>query len=64
MELECIKYNEKMRAENAICLHPTDYCKYRTSCMIQFISSENKAKKVSVKLSDSSSPEEKSNNKK
>jgi len=53
-----------MWAENAICRHPADYCKYRTSCMIQFISSENKTKKISVKLSDSSSLEEKGNNKK
>lgn len=44
MELECFKYKEKMKADEAYCKHPGDYCKYRTSCMIQFISSENKHK--------------------
>ena len=64
MELECFKYNEKMQAEDALCRHPADYCKYRTSCMIQFMSSENKAKTISVKPDDSSSLKEKSNEKK
>ncbi len=64
MELECYKYNEKMQAEDAICLHPGDYCKYRTSCMIQFMCSENKANKTSVKQSDSSLLKDKSNKKK
>jgi len=40
MELECIKYKEKMKAEEAVCRHPGDYCKYRTSCMIVFLGSE------------------------
>jgi hypothetical protein len=42
MELECFKYKEKMNADEAYCKHPGDYCKYRTSCMIQFLSGENK----------------------
>ena len=45
MELECFKYKEKMSSDEAVCKHPGDYCKYRTSCMIQFLSSENKPKK-------------------
>jgi hypothetical protein len=52
MELECFKYKEKMQAENAACLHPGDYCKYRTSCMIQFIGSESRGKKKITKSSD------------
>ena len=64
MELVCVKYNEKMQAEDALCRHPADYCKYRTSCMIQFVSSENKANTISVEHDDSSSQKGKSNNKK
>lgn len=41
MELECLKYKEKMAAEDAECRHPADYCQYRYSCMIQFIAKEN-----------------------
>jgi phosphoribosyl-AMP cyclohydrolase len=37
MELVCEKYNQKMAAENAVCRHPQEYCKFRTSCMIHFI---------------------------
>ena len=55
MELECVKYNEKMQAENAFCRHPGDYCKYRTSCMIQFMSGENKTDMKSAQQSDNSS---------
>jgi len=64
MELECMKYNEKMQAEDAMCQHPGDYCKYRTSCMIQFMSSENKTEKVSTRQSVNPSLEKMSNNKK
>jgi len=41
MELECAKYKEKMSSVNARCQHPGDYCKYRTSCIIHFMGSEN-----------------------
>lgn len=41
MELECTKFNERMKAEGAFCRHPDDYCKYRTSCIIYFIEKEN-----------------------
>ena len=65
MELECFKYNEKMSAEDAFCRHPGDYCKYRTSCMIQFMGGEKKANKISVlKKADRFSLKEKSNIKK
>lgn len=37
MELECMKYKERMSSEDAECRHPGDYCKYRTSCVIQFM---------------------------
>lgn len=42
MELECLKFNEKMKAEGAYCRHPDDYCKYRTSCIIFFMEKENR----------------------
>jgi hypothetical protein len=41
MELECVKYHEKMDSEHAACRHPDDYCQHRTSCMIHFIGKEN-----------------------
>jgi phosphoribosyl-AMP cyclohydrolase len=37
MELVCEKYNQKMAAEKAVCRHPKEYCKFRTSCMIHFM---------------------------
>ncbi|XOF32494.1 MAG: RNA polymerase II-associated protein [Candidatus Electrothrix sp. YB6] len=46
MELECVKYGEKMDAEQARCRHPKDYCQYRKACMIQFVERENKGAKV------------------
>ena len=33
----CEKYNQKMTAEKAVCGHPLEYCKFRTSCMIHFM---------------------------
>ena len=42
MELECVKYHEKMESERAACRHPADYCQHRTSCMIHFIEKENR----------------------
>jgi len=38
MELECVKFKEKMSPDTARCRHPHDFCKYRTSCIIHFIS--------------------------
>ncbi len=46
MELECVKYGEKMDAEQAACRHPGEYCQHRKSCMIQFIERENRADKA------------------
>lgn len=42
MELVCAKYNEKMDSEQASCRHPNEYCKYRTSCIIHFLGTEQK----------------------
>ncbi len=53
MELECIKYKEKVDSADPVCRHPDDYCKYRTSCIIQFMSSEDK-KQVSSEMEGSS----------
>ena len=57
MELECFKYKEKMKAEEAVCRHPGDYCKYRTSCMIHFMSSENKKDNAQNETTDNARPE-------
>ncbi len=59
MELECIKYKEKMDADDALCNHPGDYCKYRTSCIIHFIGKE----KIGAKLSNRDSSEQHDNDK-
>lgn len=40
MELICEKYQTKMDSESASCLHPDEYCKFRTSCIIHFIGKE------------------------
>jgi|MTBAKSStandDraft_1061840.scaffolds.fasta_scaffold02408_13 hypothetical protein len=40
MELECFKYKERMSPETAVCRHPGDYCKYRTSCIIYYLERE------------------------
>ena len=40
MELICQRNNKKMQSETAHCEHGSDYCKFRTSCMINFISQE------------------------
>ena len=64
VELECFKYNEKMQAKDALCHHPGDYCKYRTSCIIQFMSSDNKINTKPIKKSDNRSPQEKSGSEK
>ena len=42
MELICEKYNEKMKADEASCRHPGEYCKFRNACMIQFLAKESK----------------------
>lgn len=41
MELVCEKYKEKMLAEGACCRHPDEYCKFRSACIIHFISKES-----------------------
>jgi len=41
MELVCEKYKEVMQEDAACCRHPKEYCKFRSACMIQFVSMEN-----------------------
>lgn len=41
MELECVKYKEKMDSAEAHCRHPGDYCKDRGSCLIHFMGKNN-----------------------
>jgi phosphoribosyl-AMP cyclohydrolase len=48
MELVCEKYQQKMLGDKAYCHHPTDYCKFRSACLIQFLSKENRATADSV----------------
>lgn len=42
MDVECVKYRERMAAEQAVCRHPGDYCPYRTSCIIHYLGGEKK----------------------
>lgn len=42
MELVCEKFGDKMESDTAECGHPSDYCKFRQSCLIHFIGQENK----------------------
>jgi hypothetical protein len=42
MEVECVKYKEKMDSSQARCRHPGAYCQHRSSCMIQFIEREER----------------------
>ena len=62
MELECFKYKEKMKLDEAFCKHPGDYCKYRTSCMIQYLTSENKPKQEQPEPSGEEQTDKKENN--
>lgn len=43
MELVCEKYQEKVAADGAWCRHASEYCKFRSACLIQFVSKENRA---------------------
>ena len=36
MKVVCEKYNEEMVIKDAVCRHPKEYCKFRTSCIIHF----------------------------
>lgn len=42
MEFVCEKYKERMAAAGAVCRHPQEYCKFRTSCIIHFSASEDR----------------------
>jgi hypothetical protein len=41
MKIVCEKYKEEMAQEEAACRHPKEYCKFRSSCLIHFMSREN-----------------------
>jgi hypothetical protein len=40
MDLVCEKYKKTLAAAGARCQHPKEYCKFRTACMIHFLSRE------------------------
>ena len=40
MQLSCEKYKKKVDAEGASCEHLTEYCKFRDSCIINFLGKE------------------------
>ncbi len=44
MDLFCEKYNEEVPVEKAFCSHPTEYCKFRTACIIHFMSDEDSSR--------------------
>lgn len=49
MKLLCEKYKEEFERDDAVCRHPEDYCKFRSACIIHFLSLEKRsaAKKAS-----------------
>jgi len=40
MELVCEKYKEKFDSEKAVCRRPTEYCKFRSACLLHFLGRE------------------------
>ena len=42
MELVCEKHHEVMDSATAYCRHLSEYCKFRTACLINFMSKENR----------------------
>ncbi len=38
----CTKYNQQVDISKNPCPHPTDYCQYRDSCVINRLCMENK----------------------
>jgi hypothetical protein len=40
MELVCEKYKEKVDSEKAVCRRPTEYCKFRSACLLYFLARE------------------------
>ncbi|MBA3015199.1 MAG: RNA polymerase II-associated protein [Proteobacteria bacterium] len=58
MDLVCDKYKQTLEADDAYCRHPTEYCKFRTACLINFVSKENKAKAAMVAVVPEKSSEQ------
>ncbi len=48
MDLVCEKYKKTLAAGKARCQHATEYCKFRTSCMIHFLSREGELADVAT----------------
>ncbi|MGV1098289.1 phosphoribosyl-AMP cyclohydrolase [Thiovibrio sp. JS02] len=46
MELVCEKYKDKVDSETAVCRRPTEYCKFRSACLIHFLAKERAAKET------------------
>jgi hypothetical protein len=40
MELVCEKYKEKVDSEKAVCRRLTEYCKFRSACLLYFLARE------------------------
>jgi len=40
MELVCEKYKEKVDSKKAVCRRPTEYCKFRSACLLYFLARE------------------------
>lgn len=65
MEVECVKYRERIDSEQAECRHPGDYCKFRSSCIIHFLGSEKKNEGAGASGTEAEAPvvkEESENN--
>lgn len=62
MEVECVKYGERMPSEQAVCRHPGEYCKFRTSCIIHFLGSEKRKEDTGPSGTDAGQPSAKEEN--
>lgn len=45
MELVCEKYQEKIDSEKGVCQRPTEYCKFRSACLLHFLGREKAGEK-------------------
>ena len=58
MELECVKYHEKMDSDEAACRHAGDYCQHRTSCMIVYMEKESKSNSANATSGETATNED------
>ena len=40
LEFFCEKFQEKIDSEKAVCQRPREYCKFRSACLLHFLTRE------------------------